>query len=265
MRWDPETYDSVKAPQVEAGRELVKLACVKIADSILDIGCGTGKLTIELARLAPAGSVTGLDQSDDMLLKAAAVSSNVANVNYMKGLAQGMDFKGCYDLAFSNSALHWIRQPEGQKAVIERTFKALRPGGRIAFQMPAMDFCREFFEYAGRAIKANGLERFFMEFEIPWYFPPVKEYEALLQEAGFSAVNVYYKDYRLAFGSIKEVLDWWSSAGLRPYLAVLPEAEQARFKYAFAMEFENNRTARGIELDLRRLFAFAEKRKGAFA
>ncbi|MDA8174903.1 MAG: methyltransferase domain-containing protein [Nitrospiraceae bacterium] len=265
MRWDPQMYDAVKAPQVEAGRDLIKLACVKIADSILDIGCGTGKLTLELARFAPAGSVTGLDPSEDMLRKAAEASAASGNVSYVKGLAQEMDFNGQFDLAFSNSALQWIKGPEGQKEIIGRTFKALRPNGRIAFQMPAMDFCREFFEYAGRAIRANGFERFFRDFERPWYFPAAREYEALLLKAGFSAVNVYYKDYRLAFASIKEVLDWWSSAGLRPYLAMLPEAEQARFKYAFAMEFENNRTANGIELDFRRLFAFAEKREGAFA
>lgn len=257
MRWDPHMYDAVKAPQVEAGRDLIKLACVKIDDSILDIGCGTGKLTLDLARLAPEGKVTGIDPSEDMLRKAADVSAQVPNISYVKGRAQDMDYNGRFDLAFSNSALQWIKEPEGQRTVIERTFRALRPEGRIAFQMPSMDFCREFFEYADRAIKANGLERYFSGFEIPWHFPSVKQYEAMLLDAGFTDANVFYKNYRLVFKSVKEVLDWLSSAGLRPYLAMLPEAEQGYFKYAFAMEFENNRTAKGIELDFRRLFIFA--------
>lgn len=52
MKWDAAQYDSVKAPQADAGKELVALAKVKDNDSVLDIGCGTGKLTLELSRLA---------------------------------------------------------------------------------------------------------------------------------------------------------------------------------------------------------------------
>ena len=50
MRWDAEKYDAAKAPQVDAGRELIDLAKICESDSILDIGCGTGKLTVELVR-----------------------------------------------------------------------------------------------------------------------------------------------------------------------------------------------------------------------
>ena len=67
MRWDAEKYDAVEAPQMDAGRELISMANVNEGDAILDVGCGTGKLTVELARLACNGSVTGIDPSGDML------------------------------------------------------------------------------------------------------------------------------------------------------------------------------------------------------
>ncbi|GBD95665.1 MAG TPA: hypothetical protein ENG83_05990 [Nitrospirae bacterium] len=130
---------------------------------------------------------------------------------------------------------------------------------RIAFQLPAKDFCTEFFEYTGNVIDSLGIGEFYKNWKIPWYFPSKDEYKSILNNAGFGNIEVYYRDYVLVFDNINEVLGWWCSAGLRPFLERLPEKEQEHFKYAFAMNFENNRTDRGIEFGFRRLFAFAEK------
>ncbi len=256
MKWDAEKYDSVKAPQVDAGRELIEMANVCDTDSILDIGCGTGKLTIELARLASKGCIVGIDPSEEMLEKAKEVSENVRNVRLMHIPAQSMDFVEEFDLMFSNSVLQWIKE---QIEVIGLVYQALKKGGRIAFQLPAKNFCKELFEYTGRAIALLEYENYFKDWLPPWYLPAKEEYEGLLKDSGFKNINVFCRDYRIIFNSINEVLDWWSSAGLRPYLELLPEKEQKYFKYAFAMSFENNRTERGIEFNFRRLFAFAEK------
>lgn len=68
------------------------MAKVRDTDSILDIGCGTGKLTIELARFASKGSVTGIDPSQEMLQKAKEVSGDVKNIRLIHIPAQSMDF-----------------------------------------------------------------------------------------------------------------------------------------------------------------------------
>ena len=257
MRWDADKYDSIgSAPQADAGRDLIALAEINKADSILDLGCGTGNLTLELARLAPEGSVTGLDPSDEMLKKALDISRGIPNLSFIKGSAQGMDFEAAFELVFSNSALQWVKE---QRQAIERTYRALKPGGRITFQMPAKGFFPELLEYTSEAIKTTGLERFFKDFSLPWCFPSKKEYAGLLKDAGFLNVLVFYRDYRLVFDSIDKVLDWCASSGLRPYLSMLPEKEQELFKYSFAMQFENNRTGRGIEFNFRRLFALSNK------
>lgn len=256
MRWDAERYDSTKAPQIDAGKELIEMAKVRDTDCILDIGCGTGKLTIELARLASKGSVVGIDSSQEMLEKAMEKSVYFKNVSLLPISVQSMDFAERFDLAFSNSVLQWIKE---QAEVIGLVYRLLKRGGRIAFQLPAKNFCREFFDYTENAITMCGYEKFFIGWESPWYFPIKEEYEKILRDTGFNNVKIFYRDYRLVFDSINEVFNWWSSAGIRPYLDVLPEKEQEYFKYAFAMSFENNRTEKGIEFNFRRLFAFAEK------
>ncbi len=256
MKWDAEKYDATKAPQIDAGKELIAMAKVSDTDSILDIGCGTGKLTIELANLASKGFVVGIDPSEEMLEKARTVSKQVKNISLIQIPAQLINFNERFNLTFSNSALQWVKE---QQQVMESVYRSLKRGGRIAFQLPADNFCKEFFDYTKNAINVLHYENFFAEWKSPWYFPTDEKYEGKLKEVGFKNINVFYKDYRLVFESINEVLDWWASAGLRPYLAVLPEKEQERFKNAFASSFENNRTDRGIEFAFRRLFAFAEK------
>lgn len=256
MKWDARQYDSVKAPQIDAGRELISLANVREQDSILDLGCGTGKLTLELARLAKDGNVTGIDPSSEMLEEAWKRCGRAANVSCKELPAQSMKFRSEFDLVFSNSALQWIKE---QETVIGLVYRSLRESGRIAFQIPARDFCVEFFEYVQSAIETLGLGPEFEGWETPWYLPARVEYRNMLLDAGFQNIKVYYRDYDILFKCIKKVLDWWTSAGLRPFLEQLDDEQQEYFKYAFAMNFEKNKTDRGIEFKFRRLFAFAEK------
>lgn len=256
MKWDPEKYDGVKAPQIDAGRELIALARVQENDHVLDIGCGTGRLTVELARLASKGAVVGIDPSEEMLEKAGRVSVDRGNLNLVRAGVHQMDFSERFDLAFSNSAMQWVKD---QERAIGLTRRALKPGGRLAFQMPARDFCREFFGSVEYAIASLGYERFYERWDSPWYFPSEKEYEDLLTQAGFRAIDIFSKEYRLVFGGIPEVVRWWSSAGLRPYLAALPEGAQGYFQESFAEGFEKSRTEKGVEFTFTRLFAFAEK------
>ena len=256
MKWDAQVYDTVKAPQVDAGRELISIANVKDSDSILDLGCGTGKLTMELSRLLLNGNINGIDPSKEMTDKARERFDSAQNVSIFRIPAQSMKYKNEFDLVYSNSALHWVKE---QQMVLKLVYDSLKEGGRIAFQMPAKDFCREFIEYTGKAMETPGFEEYFRGWEPQWYMPSKKEYRSFLEDAGFENIKVYYRDYELLFENIDEVLGWWSSAGLIPFIERLPLRRRDAFKYSFAMNFENNRTDKGIEFNFRRLFAFAEK------
>ncbi len=256
MKWDAQKYDAVKAPQTDAGRELIAMAGIRKNDEILDLGCGTGKLTVELVRLAPLGRVTGLDPSPEMLAKAREVWASGGNLRFLELPAQTMEFVDEFDLVFSNSALQWI---EEQEEVMSRVSRSLRKGGRLAVQMPARNFCPDFFDAVDEAVTSLGYERFFEKWRSPWRFLAKEEFEAMLAKSGFQSRKVYYRDYRLTFGTISDVANWWSSAGLRPYLAALPELGRKYFQEAFAWCFERKRTSTGIEFGFRRLFAFAEK------
>ncbi|MBI5074267.1 MAG: methyltransferase domain-containing protein [Nitrospirae bacterium] len=257
MRWDAAKYDATHSPQSDVGRDLIAMAKVKADDHVLDIGCGTGTLTLKLARLAAGGKVVGLDPSAEMLEIAGQKAQAAGNITLIRRSAQEMNFSAEFDIAFSNSALQWI--PE-QEAVMALTYRALKNGGRLALQVPAKDFCWELTDNIHIAAGVVGMQSAFSKMGSPWRFPLKEEFGALLQDAGFSDVQTFYREYKLSFASINDVLDWGESAALRPYLPLMNEEKQERFKYAFAMNFENYRTERGIEFEFRRLFALAEKR-----
>lgn len=256
MKWDAGKYDAAHAPQIDVGRELIAMARVKKNDNVLDIGCGTGSLTLDIARISCNGRIVGIDPSAEMLESAKEKTLSSGNVSLINLSAQEMDFRDEFDLVFSNSALQWVKE---QEAVIALAYRALKNGGRISVQLPAKDFCWGLTDNIHSASASVGLQSEFSLRESPWRFPLKEEFAGFLKDAGFSGINTFYKDYSLVFESINDVLEWGESAALRPYLALLDAKKQERFKYAFAMGFENYRTDRGIEFGFRRLFAFAEK------
>ncbi len=252
MKWDAEMYDSAGAPQIDAGRELIEMAKVREDDSVLDLGCGTGKLTVELARIAHRGKVVGIDPSAEMIERARQSTAPVNNILLFSIPAQAAEFREEFDLVFSNSAFQWIKEQEN---VIMQAYRTLKQSGRIAIQMPAKDWT----ENIHSAVSALGLESKYRKMESPWRFPLKEEMRDYLKNAGFTNINVFSRDYALLFDSVNDVLAWGVSAGLRPFLAPLSKKKQERFKYAFAMGFESYRTGRGIEFSFKRMFALAEK------
>lgn len=256
MKWDAEMYDSVRAPQIDAGRELIEMAKVREDDAVLDLGCGTGKLTVELARIAHRGKVVGIDPSAEMIERARQSTAPMNNISLFSIPAQAAEFREEFDLVFSNSAFQWIKEQEN---VIMQAYRILKQNGRIAIQMPAKDFCWTMTENIHSAVSALGLESKYRKMESPWRFPLKEEMRDYLKNAGFKNINVFSKEYALLFDSVNDVLAWGVSAGLRPFLAPLSKKKQERFKYAFAMGFESYRSEKGIEFSFKRMFALAEK------
>jgi trans-aconitate methyltransferase len=96
------------------------------AESILDLGCGDGQLTLRLA--ASDAKVTGLDLSPEMVASALA-----RGVDACQGSAESMPFADRYfDAVFSNAALHWVRDHDAMMAEVHRV---LKPGGRFVAEM----------------------------------------------------------------------------------------------------------------------------------
>ncbi len=122
-RWNAREYDAKHAFVYEKAKGLVNLLAPKSGERILDLGCGTGVLTSEIA--ATGAKVFGIDRSPEMVAQA---KSKFPALRFEVVDATKMEFDGEFDAIFSNAVLHWI--PEAEK-VVRGIAQALKPGGRF--------------------------------------------------------------------------------------------------------------------------------------
>lgn len=124
--------DRYEATGPRYGEALLRAAAVRPADRLLDIGCGTGRSTIELARMASSGSVLGVDLSAKMLAHARTVAGRegITNVTFEQADAQVHPFpERTFDVAISSFGAMFFADPVAAFANVRR---ALLPGGRLA-------------------------------------------------------------------------------------------------------------------------------------
>jgi SAM-dependent methyltransferase len=116
------------------GEAALDAAKVSAGERVVDVGCGTGSTTIELARrVGPDGRVLGLDISDLLLDRARdnARAADVANAEFLEGDAQTHEFSGgAYDLVYSRFGIMFFEDPVAAFANMRR---ALTSDGRLAF------------------------------------------------------------------------------------------------------------------------------------
>jgi trans-aconitate methyltransferase len=175
VNWAAATYDSTFGYVSAHGAPLVDLLDPQPDERVIDLGCGTGTFT---AQIAERGSeVLGIDAKPEMIAKAAA---GYPQLKFAVGDAHDFNTAAPYDAVASNGALHWMtRDPD---AVIAAVHAALRPGGRFVAEMGGAGNCAELIVAMQTAWRVFGLG----EPDLPWYFPTPAEYATRLEEGGFT-------------------------------------------------------------------------------
>ena len=200
--WNANLYDAKHAFVWKFGADLVQLLAPQPGERILDIGCGTGHLTRQIAD--SGARVLGVDRSPAMV---NAARNAYPDLQFEVADARNLRYQSEFDAVFSNATLHWIREPE---MVIQGVWKALRPGGRFVAELGGkgnIQRMQSAFDQALGELQAAP------QGEInPWYYPSVSEYATLLEKHGFEVrfMTLFDRPTLLADGE----------AGLRNWIAM---------------------------------------------
>jgi trans-aconitate methyltransferase len=181
--WDSDLYDDKINFVSQLGKGVVDLLDPQKGEQILDLGCGTGDLTKEIANF---GSIPlGIDLSESMIetaqKKFPLIQFSVENaINYRT--------QQKFDAVFSNAALHWMKQaPE----VVESIWLALRPGGRFVAEFGGKGNVATIIQGIASVLSKKGISAAERN---PWYYPSIAEYSTLLEKQGFRVTYAMHFD-----------------------------------------------------------------------
>jgi trans-aconitate 2-methyltransferase len=227
--WNPTQYEKFKAQRAQPFYDLLGLVRAGEVSTAVDLGCGTGELTGELATRLPVPEALGIDSSPEMLARSAPWAR------------PGLRFERCnivefrpaapLDLVFSNAALQWVPDHE---TLLPRLLGWVRPGGQVAIQVPYN------FDHPSHRLAHETAVRLFPEtFGGTQAFAgtlPVERYAEILFAHGFEEHVCRVEVYGHPLPSGNDVVEWMRGTLLTAYQERLGEGDFARFLAAYRSE-----------------------------
>lgn len=230
MSWNPDLYNKFKEERYAPFYDLLAMLHKKENLKVIDLGCGTGELTLKLQQELPGSKVLGIDASKEMLRDATVFKSENLHFEHI-GIQEKIQSGEKFDLIFSNAALQWLDHHE---QLWPEIIALLDAGGQILIQIPSNHdhfTHRTLREIANKnPFKAalNGWERNTAVLDL-------EAYAEILFEHRCKGMTIYEKIYPHVLVDANAILEWTLGTAMLPYLERLPE----NLKTSFTNEYKN--------------------------
>jgi trans-aconitate 2-methyltransferase len=219
--WDAATYDRVSHPQVAMAAPVLARLPLAGDETVLDAGCGSGRVTELLLERLPEGRVIAVDQAESMVEHARERLGERALV-LRSDLAE-LVLDEQVDAVFSNAVFHWI---PNHPLLYERLFAALRPGGLLVAQCGGEGNIAEFHGAARTVAAKEPFARYLAGWIGPWNFAGAEETRERLGRAGFAEIETWLEPYAVAPDDPRA---YYTAVCLGPFLEQLPEELRERY------------------------------------
>ncbi len=225
MTWDPDSYNKFQREREQPFEDLCALLHVHSGLRVIDLGCGTGRLTRRLADRLPDSEVLGIDSSPQMLAAAHALERPGLRFE----LRSIEDATGEWDIVFSHAAIQWL---DDHAALIPRLFALVRPGGQLAVQIP------DNYDSPGHRMLADTVhEQVFSRALRGWSRThpnlSIERYAEVLHHHCGEDFTVFAKIYPVILKDADALFDWSAGTAMLPYVERLPADLADSFKASY--------------------------------
>lgn len=224
--WSGRDYSRVSSLQRSVAAETLAELVVDGGEWVLDIGCGDGFLTREVAARLPRGYIVGVDASPRMVAAAGQTGATApAGPVFVCADARRLPFGPSFDMVISFNALHWVpRLGEGLRGIAA----ALRPGGKALIQMVCGSARPSIESTAMQVTRGQRWAPYFAAFSAPFSHPDPADFRELAQDCGLQIDALAVREREWDFESTDQFTAW-CTVGCTAWTDLLPEFERAAF------------------------------------
>jgi len=219
--WDAVTYHRVADAQEEWAREVLERLELRGDETVLDAGCGTGRVTKLLIERLPRGRVIGVDSSPSMIEKARETLGD--EVELIVSDLLDLEFAEAVDAIFSNATFHWILD---HRRLFERLAATLKPDGALEAQCGGIGNVEEFINTVESVGGDARFGSYLRGIASTWNFASPGDTESRLRRAGFERCHCWLEERPF---QPRDPRGYLEAVCLGPHLAQLPESLQGAF------------------------------------
>ena len=201
FEFDGEKYKNASTHQKEWANKILEELKLAGNERILDLGCGDGVITNQLAEMVPDGEVLGIDASEGMIKTAKEIESN--NLIFQRLDIDNITFNNQFDIIFSNATLHWVKN---HNKLLNNCYKALKQHGIIRFNFASNGNCATFFNVIKEVIFSEKYKKYFNSFEWPWFMPSINEYQNIIGTNDFNLLMNIRDDMLKKYSELEKIL-----------------------------------------------------------
>jgi trans-aconitate 2-methyltransferase len=234
--WDAQAYHRLSGPQFSWGLQVLSRLKLDGHETVLDAGCGSGRLTAELLERLPEGRVIAVDTSRNMVEEARArlLPRYGGRVELLQADLLELTLSEVADVVFSTATFHWVLDHD---RLFANLFRALRPGGRLCAQCGGGKNLQRLRQRAFVLMAATDFAPSFADWSESWYYPDPDSTFERLSRAGFGDLKVWLEEAPTPFPDEKTFSEFLRAVVLRTHMAKLPdEALRARYLEAIVRE-----------------------------
>lgn len=225
--WNAEVYHRVSNPHVTWGARVIERLALRGDETVLDAGCGTGRLTAELLERLPDGHVIALDRSQNML---DAARENLTprfgdRVTFVLADLQEVrpeEIGEPVDVIFSTASFHWVKD---HPRLFANLYQVLKPGGWLVAQCGGGPNLAALLARASELMATPRYAPFFEGWSGPWEYADDVTTAERLREAGFVDIEASLEEAPTRMADAATYREFLTSVIFGAHLARIPDED----------------------------------------